>query len=306
MDIRKGWTVFSVSAIAFATALGVALSRPAAGSAQTKSDPPPDHSKHVQHATGPAAGKDLPQQFAELRDKVARLEAALAKTTPKPATGMGGMGMGPGMGGMMGMDQMMGSMGRGGSGKGGQGMGGMGIMDMMMGGMGGGQSMPGMGMMGDDMDMMGMMGMGSMGGGAKGMGKMKMAAALPGFPGASHIYHIGATGFFLDHPEHITLSTQQQTKLNRVKQKALTDKASAQRRIEQAEQELWELTASDEPDAAKIEAQVRAIERLRGDQRLAFIRAVGDAAKVLSDEQRKALLGVTSDKGDQAPPHTGH
>jgi hypothetical protein len=187
-------------------------------------------------------------------------------------------------------------MGMGGSGKGG-----MGMMDMMMGGMGGGQSMPGMGAMGDDMDMMGMMGMGSMGGGSKGMGKMKMAAALPGFPGASHIYHIGATGFFLDHPEHITLSTQQQAKLNRVKQKAMTDKASAQRKIEQAEQELWELTASDEPDAAKIDSKVRAIEKLRGDQRLAFIRAVGEAAKVLSDEQRKALLGDASDKG-----HTGH
>jgi hypothetical protein len=301
MNSSKHWTVYAALSVIFGAVLAAALSRPAAAPAQTKGDPPPDHSKHAQHASDPAAGKDLPQQIAELRDKVARLEAALAKTTPKPAAGMGGMGMGQGMGRMMGMDRMTGGMGMGGSGKPGQGMGGMGMMDMMMGGTGEGQSMPGMGMMGDDMDMMGMMGMGSMGGGAKGMGKMKMAAALPGFPGASHIYHIGATGFFLDHPEHITLSPQQQTNLNRVKQKALTDKASAQRKVEQAEQELWELTASDEPDAAKIEAQVRAIERLRGDQRLAFIRAVGEAAKVLSDEQRKALLGVTSDKG-----HTEH
>lgn len=37
------------------------------------------------------------------------------------------------------------------------------------------------------------------------------------------------------------------------------------------------------------------------DQRLAFIRAVGEAAKVLTDEQRKVLLG-------QAKPgvHTAH
>ena len=33
---------------------------------------------------------------------------------------------------------------------------------------------------------------------------MSMPSALPGFPGQSHLYHIGATGFFLDHPEHIT------------------------------------------------------------------------------------------------------
>ena len=150
-----------------------------------------------------------------------------------------------------------------------------------MGGSGGGM------MMMDDMDMMGM---GPMGG-QKGM-KMKMTAALPGFPGASHIYHIGATDFFLDHPEHITLSTEQKTKLGNLKQKATTDKATAQRKIEEAEQQLWELTAADQPDAGKIDAKVREVEKLRGDQRLAFIRSVGEAAQVLTDDQRKILLGL--------------
>ena len=46
---------------------------------------------------------------------------------------------------------------------------------------------------------MGMKGREMMGG--KGMAGMKTPAALPAFPGTSHIYHIGATGFFLDHPE---------------------------------------------------------------------------------------------------------
>ena len=181
----------------------------------------------------------------------------------------------------------------GGIGMGMGGMSGMMDMDMMMGGMGGkGGSMSGMGMMEDDMDMMGMMGKGSMGGmGAKGM-KMKMASALPGFPGASHIYHIGATDFFLDHPEHITLSTEQKTKLGQMKQKATTEKASAQRKIEEGEQQLWELTAADQPDAAKIEAKVREVEKLRGDQRLAFIRAVGEAARVLTDEQRMTVAAT--------------
>ena len=51
------------------------------------------------------------------------------------------------------------------------------------------------------------------------------------------------------------------------------------------------LTAADQPDAAKIEAKLAAIGKLRGDERLAFIRAVGDASKILTDEQRKILTG---------------
>ena len=157
----------------------------------------------------------------------------------KPDEGKGGMeddkmmgGMGDkkkGMAGGMGMDamepdemmgqmmqnmgqmmQMMGQMkGKGMSGMGGMGdkqkagMGGMG--DKGMAGMGdkgmAGMGDKGMGMMDMDMqEMMGMMGKGGMGQKTPGMGKMQMPTALPGFPGASHIYHIGATGFFLDHP----------------------------------------------------------------------------------------------------------
>src|SRR5690606_30092844 len=136
---------------------------------------------------------------------------------------------------------------------------------------------------------------GSMGG--KGM-RMKMAAALPGFPGSSHIYHIGATGFFLDHPEHIQLTSEQQTSLNSIEETALLEQATTQRQIDEAEQGLWTLTASDEPDAKKIDAKVREIEKLRGDQRIAFIRAVGEAANVLTANQRQVLVG-------SSPPATG-
>lgn len=282
--------------------LGFLVAWPVFATGQDKKDAQPDP-KHVHPAAGPGdkgtdPNKDLVEQIKLLNAKVARLEAAVAKIAPP--SGMAGMSTGSGksgMSGMMDMDMMMGGMG----GKK-KGMGGMGMMGMdnMMGGMSGmsGMSGPGMGMM-DDMDMMGMMGMGSMGG-TKGM-KMKMAAALPGFPGASHIYHIGATDFFLDHPEHITLSTEQQVKLNAAKQKAVTDKANAQRKIEEAEQQLWELTAADQPDAAKIDAKVREIEKLRGDQRLAFIRSVGEAAKVLTDDQRKILLGHAQPAAKTAP-----
>ena len=52
------------------------------------------------------------------------------------------------------------------------------------------------------------------------------------------------------------------------------------------------LTSSDVPNAAKIEAKIREVEKLSGDKRIAYIRAVGDAARVLTDEQRKTLVGT--------------
>ena len=270
------WAVGLASAI-----LGFLLAWPVLGSAQDKKDAT---------AQPPVAdaNKDLAEQIRQLNAKVTRLEAAVSKTAPAGGGAMPGMAAGGKKSamGMMDDDMMMGGMG-------GKKMGGMkddamgampaggGMKDDAMGGMGGG----GMMMM-DDMDMMGM---GSMGG-AKGK-KMKMAAALPGFPGASHIYHIGASDFYLDHPEHITLSTEQKTKLGQMKQKATTEKASAQRKIEEAEQQLWELTGSDQPDAAKMDAKIREVEKFRGDQRMAFIRSVGESAQVLTDEQRKILIG---------------
>ena len=213
---------------------------------------------------------------------------------------------------MMGMmGKMMGGMGGGAmpasgapmapaasGGMGGGGMG-MGMMDKMMGGMGGG-AMPagapaagmsggGMGMMAmDKMEMAGMMGMTGMGGGA---GAAMPQSALPGFPGASHLYHLGATGFFLDHQQHIALSTQQKMMLNQAKEQAALDKASVNRSVQEAEQDLWMLTAADQPDNAQIEAKVGEIEKLKGDARLRFIAAIGEASKLLTDQQRQILTG---------------
>ncbi len=115
---------------------------------------------------------------------------------------------------------------------------------------------------------------------------------LPDVPGAPRIYHVGATGFFLDYTGMITLTADQQAALSEIKEKSIGDTGAAQRRIDQAEQELWLLTGSDQPDAVALEAKVREIEGLKGDQRIAFIRSVGEAARVLSDDQRAALLGT--------------
>lgn len=132
------------------------------------------------------------------------------------------------------------------------------------------------------------------------MGKMSAAGSpatpmqsdLPGFPGISHLYHVGATGFFLDYSTALELSTDQTVALNRIKENSRADAAAVQRHIDQAEQELWLITGSDQPDYRLLNGKVRNIEKLRGDQRIAFIRTVGEAARVLTGKQRIALLGT--------------
>ncbi len=240
-------------------------------------------------ATAPA---DLGPELRRLQGKVAELEAALAtqhreqygtdasggKSKMKSMKKMGGMGMGK-MGGMKNMSQDSDSQTSGmGMGMMGQGMGGMGMMSKMKGKKG---------MMGMGMGMMGMnpaMSSDSMAG-------MDMPSALPGFPGASHLYHIGESGFFLDHPEHITLTDEQQKKLNSLKESSLLATSTAEREIAEAEQDLWKLTAADEPDIKKIEAKAKEIAQLQVRNRIAFIRSVGEAASVLTKEQRQALVG---------------
>lgn len=304
----------------------LALSAAALGQSPTQPAAPPGvdpatHAKHVTqnpaaHAGGQSSGDantDLINQIATLRAEVAKLQATLAQGhAAQRSVGMsaGSSGTMPGIGGGMGnmaagMQKRMGAGqmppmqtqqpggGMSGMGAGGAG-GGMGMMDMDqmmggggMGGMSGGGGMGG-GMM-SMMDNMMSMGMSRMGGG---MGGGSMTSALPGFPGASHIYHIGATGFFLDHATHITLTVEQQKQLGEIREQTLLDQASLERKIEQAEQDLWNFTGSDQPDAAKVEAKARETEKLRADQRIEFIRAVGKAAGVLTDEQRKQLTGM--------------
>ena len=284
-------------------------------------------------ANGGGQNKQLTDQIAELRAQVARLQAAveqsgsgnksdstagMAMGTPaksKPMTGMapaskaampaggGGMGMMGNKGEMGGMGGMppaaKAAMPAGG--------GGMGMMDMMgdkaeMGGMSGGgmaampppAPAPAMGMccMGE---------MGGMSGGAMppkgGMAAMSApTSAMPGQPGASHLYHIGSTGFFLNHSQHITLTADQKYTLNRLKERAMMERASEQRKIDQSEQDLYTLTGADQLDNAMVQAKIGEIEKLRSEQRMNFIRAVGEASNVLTHDQHLALMGTMSKK----------
>ncbi len=238
-----------------------------------------------------SADKPMNDELIELRTKVARLEAALEKNHRGNNS-----------------DQKNMPMGMGGKGKG---------MDMKMKGMDGmkkaGDSdqmdmANGSGMMG--MDMMKMMGMmhgsgGMMGGGMDmmnmGFGDMPKSA-LPGFPGISHIYHIGATGFFLDHTEHLSLKPEQKTELEGVKGKSDAAQKDYMTKIEQVEKAIWELTGSDQPKIEAITEKVKEVESLNADKRIAFIKAVGEAASLLTKEQREAL--VSGDSSSDA--HADH
>ena len=282
---------------------------PVAAHAQRANPPANQPRTPAPATTASGSPADLAAQIAELRSAIARLEASMGasqQTGSRPAATSGGMpGVGGMKGGMMGRKQSAG-MGGGKMSKGASGGMKGGMMDDDMGEMppaSGAAMAVGMdGMDSGEMSMeVGMMGMGSMG--QQGSSNMLRVSSLPGFPGASHIYHIGATGLFLDHPDHVSLDTAQQQELNRLKQGALLAKASAQRKINEAEQQLWELTAADEPDAEQIKTKVDEIASLRAQQRLDFIRAVGEGAKVLTDEQREAFLGTAADKPGT---HAGH
>lgn len=149
------------------------------------------------------------------------------------------------------------------------------------GGMSPGPKMNGTGMMG--MKMMGRMNKKS---------SALLPSSLPGFPGVSHIYHIGSTDFFLDHSDHIRLTVQQKTKLNQIKEQTTLDYSTKDRNAKKLEQDLWVLTSSDQPDIKKIDEKIGEITRLKGKMRLAFIQAVGEAARVLTSEQLEQLKGM--------------
>ena len=253
-----------------------------------------------QHATADPAdqNKQLMDQIAELRAQIAKLQAAQngpnKKSTAKPGMPMGTTGTAKGLGmGMMDDKGEMGAMSPKASMP--PAAGGMKDGEGEMGGMSGGAqgSAPAAAM---GMCCMGEMGGMSGGGATKPAGGMAgmsgPSSAMPGQPGGSHLYHIGSTGFFLNHPQHITLTQDQKMTLNRLKEKTMLERASAQRRIDQAEQELYALTGADQPDAAKILTTVTAIEKLRADERMNVIRAVGEATNVLTHEQHLALMGT--------------
>lgn len=240
----------------------------------------PDHQHKVAHL--PAGDSALAHQLAALRDKVAQLETQLSNTVEDATMKMPGQDSVAGMAAANNKGMKMDMM---------DGMAGMKAesMNSVTSESSEGMNMGSMGMMQmNKMKMFGMMGMKPMMGSMQGMGE---TLPLPGFPGASHLYHLGATGFFLNHGSHISLTTEQTAALNKIKERATLSVNASERSIEKAEEELWQLTSLDQPDILAIESKVDEIAKLQADKRIAFIRAVGEAGMLLTDDQRKSLTG---------------
>lgn len=105
-----------------------------------------------------------------------------------------------------------------------------------------------------------------------------------------HLFQLGAVAFFLDHDE-LALTVDQRSTLSAVRDRAVLDYATQQRQIDQGEQDLWSLTAADQPYASAVEAKLTMIARHSVQQRLNYIRAVGEALAEISPSQRQQLLG---------------
>lgn len=130
-------------------------------------------------------------------------------------------------------------------------------------------------------------------------GEMAENAAPP-----TGLLQIGAEGFFVDRSTDLQLESGQTEQLRAIQAKAQTETEAAAKRVASAEAQLWTLTGNASPDLSAIEAKVREIEQLRSEQRVAFIRAVAEAVKVLSPGQKQRLLGAGS-RSDGAAPGAG-
>ncbi len=130
------------------------------------------------------------------------------------------------------------------------------------------------------------------------------SAGLPPAIGAPRIYHLAGNTFFLDRSSAAALTREQHLQLMALKEHAATSYASAQHDIDQRERALWVLLDSETPDIAMIEATVGEISRLVGQQRVAFIRTVGGAVGLLSNEQRIAIAsrGAPMKPATMGPP----
>jgi Spy/CpxP family protein refolding chaperone len=129
-------------------------------------------------------------------------------------------------------------------------------------------------------------------------------APLPSFPDAPQIYHEGALDFFLGRGDQLELSDKQRTDLAAIRTRAERKLAAAAQKVARAEEDLWALTTGTNPDAVAIEAKIAEIGQIEGDRRLAFIRDVGDAARVLTKEQRTIIAKNPTARPSPAGPRT--
>ena len=144
--------------------------------------------------------------------------------------------------------------------------------------------------------------------GHEGMKPGTPAQPTTGESGPAALMHIGAKGFFLDRPQTFTPRADQAKTLGEIKERSAMEMMAADKKLQENEQQLWKLTASERPDLAGIEAKVREVEMLRAEQRIAFIRSVSGAANLLTTEQKEHLLrsaGPSKPNSNSSTPPAG-
>jgi hypothetical protein len=80
----------------------------------------------------------------------------------------------------------------------------------------------------------------------------------------------------------------------------MSEQTRYKQQIDEGENALWSLTGAESPDAAAVARKTQEIQALRSRQRMSYIEAIGAAAKVLSEEQRKQLAGSAPVKPETA------
>jgi Spy/CpxP family protein refolding chaperone len=118
---------------------------------------------------------------------------------------------------------------------------------------------------------------------------------------ATPLLHVGAKDFFLDHATHLMLSADQRARLETIKSDATQKKDATKKQVDEAEQELWQLTSADQPDGGQIDAKVQQIATLNATEQIAFIHSVAASSDVLTPEQRAQVVMPTSPRSMKSP-----
>lgn len=120
-------------------------------------------------------------------------------------------------------------------------------------------------------------------------GNPAVVASLPSFPGNTHIYHVGSVEFFLDKIKTVNLTEHQQELLMQLQSRWQKKHMSYDENTAKNEQALWLLTAEAVPNATAIKEKMTQVANIEVTQRLFFIRSVGEAAEILTEQQRQIL-----------------
>lgn len=116
-------------------------------------------------------------------------------------------------------------------------------------------------------------------------------------PPSSHLLHLGAARFFLNHGPRLGLTPTQRGALRTIRDDATVAWSKRDEEIARTEAELWEETGAARVLLPEVDAKVGQIEHLRAVQRMEYIRAVEQAAEILDEAQRQVLLGLRSSPG---------